>query len=310
MRLAAALSVLAVAAGSAPAAARDFQTEISGLLGRREGAIVVAAPAQGRLLAVANPHLAASAFPPGSAFKLVTALAALDAGQAGPAVRFTCRGSYRPLGPAAPGFSTNCWRPEGHGRLTLEEALGHSCNAAFLGIGERAGLGALLGAARRAGFGAAPGRLPAAGDRASLLPMAIGEGRSLAVTPLQAAAFVSAVAAGSPVRPLAWHPAAIIPGRPVAPVADLARLRAGMRAAVAFGSAKAAASPVVPLAGKTGTSTYLDGTNRTYGWFWGYAPADKPRLVVVVLLKDSSGFQAAAPLARQVAEAWHRAGRP
>ncbi|MFN3432613.1 MAG: penicillin-binding transpeptidase domain-containing protein, partial [Candidatus Sericytochromatia bacterium] len=143
MRLAAALTVLALAAGPA-AAARDFQTEVTGLLGRREGAIVVADPRQGRLLAVANAPLAASAFPPGSAFKLVTALAALEAGQAGPASRFDCRGSYRPRGPVAPGFSTSCWRPEGHGRLTLEEALGHSCNAAFLGIGERAGLSALL----------------------------------------------------------------------------------------------------------------------------------------------------------------------
>ncbi|MFN3429670.1 MAG: penicillin-binding transpeptidase domain-containing protein, partial [Candidatus Sericytochromatia bacterium] len=156
----------------------------------------------------------------------------------------------------------------------------------------------------------APGRLPAPTDRQAGLPMAIGEGRSLAVTPLQAAAFVSAIATGNPVGPLAWQPAPAAGGPALAPAADLVRLRAGMRAAVAFGSAKAAASPVVPLAGKTGTSTYLDGTNRTYGWFWGYAPAEKPRLVVVVFLKDSSGFQAAAPLARQVAEAWHRAGRP
>ena len=127
---------------------------------------------------------------------------------------------------------------------------------------------------------------------------------------MQAAAFVSAIATGAPVRPLAWRPTEVVRGLPLAPAADLVRLRAGMRAAVAFGSAKAASSSVVPLAGKTGTSTYLDGTNRTYGWFWGYAPAENPRLVVVVFLKDSSGFQAAAPLARQVAEAWHQAGRP
>ena len=99
-------------------------------------------------------------------------------------------------------------------------------------------------------------------------------------------------------------------GLPVATPEVLKRLRAGMRGSVLFGSSRLAASNRLAIAGKTGTSTYLDGTHRTYGWFVGYAPVDRPRAVVVVFLKNANGFASAAPLAKQVFEAWDRAGRP
>ena len=292
-----------------PAAAQGFQSTLEGLLGRREGAVVVADPRSGRLLAVANPAIAESAYPPGSAFKLVTALAALDAGLAGPSRTTLCRGVYRPFGPVAVGFAPRCWRPGGPGRLTLAVALAHSCNAAVMQLGEQAGAAALHAAARRAGLGLPPGRLPDPADRRALVPLSIGEGARVAVTPLQMASLVGAIATGAPPRRLAWQPGPAA-GPPLAPADALRRLRTGMRASVLVGSSRGAATPRLSVAGMTGTATYPDGTHRTYGWFVGYAPADRPAVAVAVFLKEANGFASAAPLARRVLEAWDRAGRP
>lgn len=299
----AALAVAMMLAVAAPAAAADLQRDVTELLGRREGTIVVADPTSGRLLAVVNPGVAKAAYPPGSSFKLVTALAAIATGQAPLSRHFACDGTYRPLGPAPAGMSLHCWKPGGHGALTLEEALAHSCNVAFMQIGERTGIEAIRDAALRAGF------THVTADRRQTLQTAIGEGRGVAVTPLQMAGFVGAIATGGPLREPSWRPAHAA-GSPIATASALARLRTGMRGSVLFGSSRQAGGGRVAIAGKTGTSTYLDGTNRTYGWFAGYAPADHPRVVVVVFLKHANGFASAAPLARQVVEAWNKACRP
>jgi penicillin-binding protein 2 len=300
---------LAWALAAGPAAARDFQSTTAALLGPREGAIVVADPTSGRLLALVNPAMANAAYPPGSAFKLVTALAAIEAGLAAPSRTMRCDGTYRPLGPVPTGFAPRCWKPGGHGDLTLEEALAASCNVAMMAWGERTGGESLHAVARRAGLGVLPGRLPGPQDVRSLVPMSMGEGPRLAVTPLQLAGLIGAIATGRTPRLPAWRPAPAR-GVPLADVATLKRLRAGMRASVVAGSSRQAALNALSVAGKTGTASYTDGTNRTYGWFAGYAPADRPRVVVVVFLKAANGFADAAPLAKRVLEAWHQAGRP
>lgn len=297
-----ALAVVLTFSVAAPVAATDLQRDVTELLGRREGAIVVADPASGRLLALVNPAMAQMAYPPGSSFKLVTALAAIATGQAPTSRHFGCDGTYRPLGHAPAGVSLHCWKPGGHGPLTLEEALAHSCNVAFMQMGERTGIDAIRAAALRAGF------THVTADKRQVLPTAIGEGRGVAVTPLQMAGFVGAIATGAPLRVPTWRPGKP-DGQPVAPAEALKRLRTGMRGSVLFGSSREAGGGRVAIAGKTGTSTYLDGTNRTYGWFAGYAPADHPRVVVVVFLKRANGFASAAPLARRVVDAWDKAGR-
>jgi cell division protein FtsI/penicillin-binding protein 2 len=300
---------LAWALAAGPTAARDFQSTTAALLGPREGAVVVADPTSGRLLALVNPAMANSAHPPGSVFKLVTALAALEAGLAAPSRTMRCDGLYRPIGPVTAGFVPRCWRPGGHGDLTLEEALAASCNVAMMAWGERAGAESLHATARRAGLGIPPGRLPGPHDRRSLVPMAMGEGPRLAVTPMQLAGLTAAIATGTAPRLPAWRPEPL-KGAPLAHAATLQRLRTGMRASVTTGSSRQAAPAALSVAGKTGTASYTDGTNRTYGWFTGYAPADRPRVVVVVFLKQANGFADAAPLAKRVLAAWHQAERP
>jgi penicillin-binding protein 2 len=305
-----ALAVALTALVAAPASGAGFQATAEGLLGARAGALVACDPTSGRLLALVHPGEAGSAYPPGSTFKLITAIAALEAGVAPGNRTFACRGVYRPQGPVPAGFSTRCWKPEGHGTLPIEGAIAQSCNVAFLQIGERTGLAALTQTAVRAGLGRLPGRLPAPGDRSALLPTSIGEGPAIAVTQLQMAGLVGAIATGKPAAVPVWRPTSGARGAAIASGETLAWVRAGMRGSVLYGSSRAARSGRVAIAGKTGTATYLDGSNRTYGWFVGYAPVERPRVAVVVFLKDANGFGGAAPLGRGLIEAWDEAGRP
>lgn len=274
---------------AAPASARDYQAECEALMARRSGAVVALEPASGRLLALVNPGLARQPAPPGSVFKLVTALAGLEAGVATP---LSCRGRFE---------GRPCWKPGGHGRLTLEEAIAQSCNVYFYQLGERVGYPRLLAAARRAG-------LTQRGKAPPTIETAIGEGTQVSATALQMAGFLAGVATDGRPRQVGWTPGE--PGAAFAPDGHLARLRAGMRAGVLAGSGRMAGSAEVAIAGKTGTATYLDGSNRTYGWFVGYAPAERPRLAVVVMLRDANGFGDAAPIGKAVIEAWLAAGRP
>ncbi|THF79963.1 peptidoglycan D,D-transpeptidase FtsI family protein [Cohnella fermenti] len=86
------------------------------------------------------------AVPPGSVFKTVTLAAALEAGVTTLSERFRCQGHYGRYG-------LKCWREEGHGVLTLEEAYAESCNVVFAALAERLHPGALQKTADRLGIG-------------------------------------------------------------------------------------------------------------------------------------------------------------
>jgi cell division protein FtsI/penicillin-binding protein 2 len=90
---------------------------------------------------------------------------------------------------------------------------------------------------------------------------------------------------------------------------DLALIRRGLSDAVTQGSAKGAAPAGLAVAGKTGTASMPGFKGRTSGWFAGFAPADKPEVVVVVQLDDAKGYVHAVPLAKQVFETWQAASR-
>ena len=70
----------------------------------------------------------------------------------------------------------------------------------------------------------------------------------------------------------------------------------GLRGAVEYGTGQLAQVGPVPVAGKTGTATKIEGPGR-HAWFAGYAPAGKPRAVVLVFLEDGLGGSDAAPVA-------------
>jgi penicillin-binding protein 2 len=226
----------------------------------------------------------AGLFPPGSTFKMMTALAALRAGVVDPEERISCRGVTR-LGNG----QYHCWKREGHGGLNMHGGIKNSCDCYFYEVARRVGIDAIAAEARLFGFeedfaldapGSRPGTVPTeAWKRARFdepwnggetLIAGIGQGYVLA-SPLELAVMTARLAnGGRPVRPyiVSGRPngqAEAPPALPTEPLADPAHLeivRAGMLgvAEEAGGTAywaletKGIDIPGVRMAGKSGSS--------------------------------------------------------
>ncbi|HLH15535.1 MAG TPA: penicillin-binding transpeptidase domain-containing protein, partial [Solirubrobacteraceae bacterium] len=335
-----------VLADAAPHPAPPLRTTVSpalqraavGALGGQLGGIVAMQPSTGEILAVAGIGLDGLQ-PPGSTFKMVTTTGVLAAGIA------TARSVF-PYATSATldGVKLSNANGEECGG-TLELAFAVSCNSVFTPLGVKLGAARLVATAERFGFnhdpgiaGAAESTLPPASDIKGELDVgstAIGQGQVLA-TPLQMATVAATVADGGR-RPqptfLARSPA---PGKTVMSPSVASTLRRLMIAVVREGTGTSAAIPGVTVAGKTGTaelksacssppseagagqtrepsregcsSTESEAAN-TDAWFAAFAPAQRPRIVVCVLLvKDGAGGDTAAPVAREVIEAALREG--
>jgi penicillin-binding protein 2 len=272
----------------------------------------------------------ASFYAPGSTFKVLMTIAALETGAVTPDETLHCSGSTRIYG------STRlCWKKGGHGTVNLRAALAHSCNVYFYQIGKRLGIepihdyGSRFGLGRRSGLdlpGEEEGVLPSAdwkrrthgevwypGDTISV---AIGQGL-LAVTPVQMARFIAAVATGGRlVRP---HVLAGVEPQveDLGIGAETVRIvRAALVDAVQLGTARRAGLKGIQVAGKTGTaqvykhsagvdSDKLPKEERDHAWFVGFAPADEPRIAFAVIVeRGGHGGETAAPVARKVLEAF------
>ena len=277
-------------------------------LGERESAVLVVDPQTGRLRAVVNPRLAfEQAYPPGSAIKPFTALAALRAGLLDAETRRQCQTKY-----ARGDFEIVCSHPRSTTPFNLSQALAYSCNDYFAHVGERLSEGSFNSALAGFGFGQRTG--VAAAEAAGKLPRgdwrvqsALGDDDQFLVTPVQLLmAFAALVNGGELFRPQQTSDEVFTPTK-------LARLNIsaahrkvlieGMRGAVNYGTAEKSGLSKLPqyVFGKTGTSTASNGF-RTQGWFVGFA-ADKPatgvpapqqvKLGVLVFLKRAHGSQAA-----------------
>ena len=154
-------------------------------------------------------------YPPGSTFKMVVALAALESGSATPATRVQCDGSIK-LG----SYEYRCWKKGGHGSVDLNTAIKESCDVWFYRVGLETGIDRIASVAHRLGLGQPTG-FPFGGERSGMIPTrawkkqrfgtswydgetvisAIGQGFVLA-TPLQLAVMTAALANGGTV----WRP--------------------------------------------------------------------------------------------------------
>ena len=223
---------------------------------------------------------AAGIYPPGSTFKPVVALAALETGVVTPDTAIHCPGHFT-LGNA----TFHCWRSGGHGTLRLRDAIKQSCDVFFYETARRLGIDRLAAMARRFGFGKPLG-IEITGERGGLIPSqewkrkttggtwttgetliaGIGQGAVLA-TPLQLAAMTARLATGREVVPhLVRDRVMAAEGEAAAPSfatlgidpQHLALVRDGMNAVVnePRGTAYAAriADPEFAMAGKSGTS--------------------------------------------------------
>ena len=272
-------------------------------------------------------------YPPGSTFKMVTALAALEAGVIDLDEEVTCEGKFEVADSVF-----RCWNRSGHGACNLHRALRESCDVYFYELAERLGIRALAAMSRKLGFGQThdmgialqkPGLIPDPDWKfgrynkswytGETILAGIGQGYVLS-TPLQLAVMTARIAGGRFVSPTLVRPQsneALTPAKPldIAPK-WLHAVRAGMYAVVneRRGTGHNARFPddEVRVAGKTGTSQVtrlsssvdqedLPWNRRDHALFVGYYPAEKPRYAVSAVVEHGgSGGASAAPLVRDV----------
>jgi penicillin-binding protein 2 len=265
-------------------------------------------------------------FPPGSTFKMTTALALLEAG-INPAERVTCTGSYR--------FGNNtwrCWKRGGHGSMDMHDAIKNSCDTYFYHLCNRAGVDLIARVAEDLGFhkayeigiaGQSTGTVPTTEwikkvrpneprwNRGETLNVAIGQGQ-LSVNALQLAVMTSRLANGR--KAITPRLVKSVGGveRPSGAAVDnlpfsqehLDIVRAGM-AAVAndvTGTAYRASQlglGDIQMAGKTGTAqsrSYGTGsrgprdavwTRRDHALFVAFAPHDAPRYAIALIIQHA-----------------------
>jgi penicillin-binding protein 2 len=281
---------------------------------------------------------------PGSTFKVVSALAALEDGTVDPRENVVCGGGYR--------FGKRMFHcMEVHGKVDLVSALVRSCNTYFFKLGEKVGMDRMADIATELGFGVpsglgingeVPGFVPTTEfykktkegfHPGSTLNMAIGQG-SVKVTVLQLAIAYAALANGGKlwVPQIAERIEAPKSGQVVESFPPRLRRQLKLRPdALAMvrhalvgvvndpkGTAWNARLPdlSVQVAGKTGTAQVRKlsargqshivhegewDVTKDHAWFVGFAPAQKPRVVVVALVEHGGlGAKAAAPIVMQV----------
>lgn len=193
----------------------------------------------------------------------------------------------------------DCSHPASVVDLDAEEAIAYSCNSYFAEAATRLSSAELVQAFRRAGLDSPSGlvkeevngRIEMPGDRDGLQLEALGD-RGVEVTPLELLA--------------AYRKLALQKRNSNAAIIDVP-VFAGLEQSVAFGMAHAADVQGMKIAGKTGTAASRESA-RTHGFFVGYAPADKPEIVVMVFLERGNGGDAAA-IAQRVFAEFARDGR-
>jgi len=273
-------------------------------------------------------RVAAAAYPPGSTFKPLVALAALRSGAVRPETRFQpCTGSYK-YGNRV----FKCWGV--HGSLDLSGAITQSCNSYFYQLGLALGLDSLASFCRLFPLGRptgidlaaeASGNIPTRAwlnerygrgkwTSGTFLNFAIGQGE-ITMTPLQTAASYAAIANNG-----TWYEPYLVArvesaGRTVfrrsprphtvgLSAAHLATVRRALERVVEYGTARAAQLREVTIAGKTGTAQNPAGDD--HAWFAGYAPADSPEVVFVVLVENAGhGGSVAAPIVSELVRTYY-----
>jgi cell division protein FtsI/penicillin-binding protein 2 len=199
---------------------------------------------------------------------------------------------------------------------TLQHSFAESCNSVFAPLGAEVGARRLVAAARAFGFNERS-RIPAAKpstisapselkDSLAVGSAAIGQERDLA-TPLVMASVGATIAnGGRRARPRVTTLERVVRRRAV-PAKVARQVRSMMIDVVRSGTGTAAAIPGVQVAGKTGTAELRPNSSDPKdadAWFVAFAPADRPRFAVAVMLVGAGfGGTAAAPVARETLEA-------
>ncbi|WP_298496070.1 penicillin-binding protein 2 [uncultured Maritimibacter sp.] len=273
-------------------------------------------------------------YPPGSTFKMVTALAALEAGVITPGETVTCRGYLE-----VSNRRFHCWSRGGHGRVDLVKSLRESCDVYYYDLAMRVGIDNIAAMAKKLGLGirhdlplsaVAEGLIPTKAWKQEVrgaewvigdsINASIGQGFVLA-SPLQLAVMSARIASGNAISPrlvrsidgveqpvLGVEPLDIEPDH-------LNMVRQGMyevmNAPRGTGGGSRVVAEGIHMAGKTGTSQVRNITaaerargvfrnedlpweRRDHALFVSYAPTEAPEVAVSVVVEHGGGGSTAA----------------
>ncbi len=277
-----------------------------------------------------NDRAISSFYAPGSTFKVLMSVVGLETGAITPETQVSCSGSVMIYN-----RRFMCWKKGGHGIVSVHGALVQSCNVFYYLLGRKVGIDAISKYAKMFGIGElsgidipgeSRGNPPSAewkqrihkepwypGDTISV---SIGQGL-LAVTPIQMATMISAVAnGGTLVRPHLARDAKREGTKIPVSGATLALIRDALADVVEEGTATRAQLGPIHVAGKTGTAQVFKNSvgvdadkqpkeERDHAWFIGYAPAEHPEIAFAIVIEHGGhGGTTAAPVARKVLEVY------
>lgn len=321
---------------------KNLQSNIESSLKNKIGAVIVMDVSNGEILALESspsydpnkfreiyPALASNPARPlynratsgeyalGSIFKVITAVAALESGKINQSTSFVCDGYY-----SKSHKHFKCWVADynrEHGRMSVEDAIQHSCNVFFFNTGKVTGAETLVKWAQLFGFGqptgidlptesrgavpdpylgAERGRRP--WSVADTLNLSIGQG-DLLVTPIQVVRMMAAIANGGQlVTPhLVRTPVIALPAPTRINISPktLNLLHESLYNVVNSegGTAYGRGLGGYSVCGKTSTAEV--GKGKSHGWFAGFAPYHNPRIAFVVVIEHGGkGSEAATPI--------------
>ena len=253
-------------------------------------------------------------YPPGSTFKMVTALSYLQNGGK-MSDTFSCSGAL-----SNNGYTIHCYGGEVHGQQDLTQAFGNSCNVAFATAGLSLEKGELKETAERLLFNRelpttlsnvkkSSFTLDGVEDKALVMQTSIGQGNTL-VTPLHMAVIASAAANNGTVKTV--HDIDHIENdngnlvksfdhknsETIMTKEEAKRLRIMMRYVVTNGTGRRLNVSKYRAYGKTGTAEYSSNKRQSHSWFVGFAKKGKKKIAVAVVMEGAgSGSAYAVPLA-------------
>jgi len=272
----------------------------------------------------------ASGYPPGSVFKIVTALAALEEGLIDPSTSYHCAGGI----PVGRKFKKCHHRRGGHGHLAFYGGMAKSCDVYFYHLGDLLGPEKIAAYAKGLGLGSPTGLPDALQENPGLVPdpawkmlytsegkwgrddtlnIAIGQGHLL-VTPIQVALLTAYVANGGELLEpqilshrrdsngdLTWRFQKKT--RESIPISNetIAEVREALHHVVAdrSGTGRGVRLEGIEVAGKTGTAEH--DRRPSDAWFTCFAPFEEPEIALAVVVEEGGhGGEAAAPLAKEL----------
>jgi len=259
-------------------------------------------------------------YPPGSLFKIVVLLAALEEDPNIINENFYCNG-FEEINDVI----IKCNKDEGHGKLSMKEAFAKSCNSTFIQLGERVGSEKIIDMARRLGYGEkiniglmeeVKGNLPEGEEikGPSIGNISIGQG-SVEVTPLQVTNMMMILANEGIQKDLSIIKGIVTDNgnmmkkfnrekdEKILPKKHCEIVNEYMNEVTISGTARTInLEDIGGAVGKTGSAqAVLNGRNAVHGWFAGYFPRKNPKYVITVFVEDNySGSKDALPIFEKV----------